>query len=304
MVARAFGLSLDFEQLPPGVWQVEADEEGSVAVRVSDRREIEDAWSGGVEVGWEARIDGDPFVAERGRDGDFRFLHGERSAHHLSADLALLRCAFGTAEPSEWRVVLDSVLFSVALLRGHEALHAGAVATEKGAVAIAAASGGGKSSLLAALLQAGLPLLSDDVVVLDAGPGHPLLAHPGAPVMTVPTSTAPLPGEWIATVGEESWVGVPTYREPIPLAALILLDRRPGGTTGVRRVSDPFGTLIASLLHFPRTPDRERARFELAAAIASSLPIWRLEADLSADPPALAALAIEASTEASSVPRG
>ena len=104
--------------------------------------------------------------------GDFRFLHGERSAHHLSADLAQLRCAFGKAEPSEWRVVLDSVLFSIALLRGGEALHAGAVATEKGAIAIAAASGGGKSSLLAALLQAGLPLLSDDVVVLDADPGR------------------------------------------------------------------------------------------------------------------------------------
>jgi hypothetical protein len=304
MVARAFGLSLDFEQLPPGAWRAEADGEASVKVCVGDRQEIEDAWSGSAEAGWEAKIDGAPFVAERGRDGDFRFLHGGRSAHHLSADLAQLRCAFGTAEPSEWRVVLDSVLFSVALLRGREALHAGAVATDKGAIAIAAASGGGKSSLLAALLQAGLPLLSDDVVVLEPRPGRPLLAHPGAPVMTVPTSTAPLPGEWIATVGEESWVGVPTYPEPTPLAALILLDRRPGGETGLRRVSDPFGTLISSLLHFPRTPDRERARFELAAAIASDLPIWRLEADLSADPPTLAALAIEASFDASSVPRG
>lgn len=304
MVARAFGLSLDFEQLPPGAWRAEADGEASVKVRAGGRQEVEDAWSGGVEVGWEAKIDGDPFVAERGRDGDFRFLHGERSAHHLSADLALLRCAFGKAEPSEWRVVLDSVLFSVALLRGREALHAGAVATEKGAIAIAAASGGGKSSLLAALIEAGLPLLSDDVVVLDAGPGQPLLAHPGAPLMTVPTSIAPLPGEWIATVGAESWVGVPTCREPIPLAALILLDRRPGGATGLHPLSDPFGTLIGSLLHFPRTPERERARFELAAAIASNLPIWRLEADLSADPPKLAALAIEASSEASSVPRG
>jgi hypothetical protein len=97
---------------------------------------------------------------------------------------------------------------------------------------------------------------------------------------------------------------VPTYPEPIPLVALILLDRRPGGETGLRRVSDPFGTLIASLLHFPRTPDRERARFELAAAIASELPIWRLEADLSADPPTLAALALEASIEAPPLPRG
>jgi hypothetical protein len=304
MVARAFGLSLDFEQLPPGDWREDAGGEAQVRVRVRERPEIDDAWSGGGEVGWEAEIDGSPFVAERGRDGDFRFLHGERSAHHLSADLALLRCAFGGAEPSEWRVVLDSVLFSVALLRGCEALHAGAVATEKGALAIAAGAGGGKSTLLAELLRGGLALFSDDVVVLDAGPERLPLAHPGPPLMTVPSSVAPLPGESIASVGGESWVGVQSAPEPIPLAALILLDRRPGGATGLHRVDDPFGALIGSLLHFPRTPDRERARFELAAAIAVHLPIWRLEADLSAAPATLAALAIEASHQPPPVPRG
>jgi hypothetical protein len=304
MLARAFGLSLDFEQSPPGAWRADAGAGAPVEVRAGERHEIDDAWSGGGEVGWEAEIDGARFVAERGSDGDYRFVHGERSAHHLSADLALLRCAFGGAQPSEWRIVLDSVLFSVALLHGYEALHAGAVAAETGAIAITAAAGGGKSTLLAELLQGGSQLLSDDVVVLGPGPGRLPLAHPGAPVMTVPTGTTPLPGELIASLGEESWVGVPSAPEPIPLAALILLDRRPGGATGLHRISDPFGTLIGSLLRFPRTPDRERARFELAGAIAANLPIWRLEADLSADPATLAALAIEASLEAPPVPRG
>jgi hypothetical protein len=297
-------LSLDFEQSPPGAWATEAGGEAPVEVRVGERHEIDDAWSGGGEVGWEAEIDGARFVAERGANGDFRFLHGERSAHHLSADLALLRCAFGSPEPSEWRVVLDSVLFSVALLRGYEALHAGAVVTEKGALAIAAGAGGGKSTLLAELLRGGLPLFSDDVVVLDARPEAPPIARPGAPVMTVPNSVTPLPGGLIANVGEESWVGVAIDPEPLPLAALILLDRRSGATTGLHRVSDPFGALIGSLLRFPRTPDRERARFELAGAIAAGLPIWRLEADLSVDPATLAALAIEASHETHPNPRG
>jgi hypothetical protein len=304
MVARAFGLSLDFEQPPPGAWRTVVGEEASVEVRLGARREIEQAWSGGAEIGWEAEIDGARFVAERGQDGDFRFLHGERSLHHLSADLALLRCAFGGEGPSEWRVVLDSVLFSLALLRGHEALHAGAVATERGAIAIAAGAGGGKSTLLAELLQGGLALFSDDVVVLDAAPGGLPLAYPGAPVMTVPAGTAPLPGELIAAVGGESWVGVPTSPDPVPLAALILLDRRPGGATGLHRVGDPFAALIGSLLHFPRTPERERARFELAGTIASQLPIWRLEADLSVDPATLAELVVEASRQARPVLRG
>ena len=110
-----------------------------------------------------------------------------RAIHHLSADATELRCApADPAEQSWWRVVLDSVLFTAALLRGYEALHAGAVATPGGAVAIAATTGGGKSTLLSALLSDGLTLLTDDVLVLQARGGDSPLAHPGPPLMTVP----------------------------------------------------------------------------------------------------------------------
>ncbi len=74
--------------------------------------------------------------------------------------------------------------------RGVATLHAAAVATEAGAVMLLGRSGIGKSSLAAALVERGYPLLADDVtgVMLDAG-GRPvalpafahqrLWGHPG-----------------------------------------------------------------------------------------------------------------------------
>jgi hypothetical protein len=289
VLTRAFGLSLSFETSPPGAWEARPAGELGLRLCAASREEIAAQWSGCDAVGWEARIDGAPFVAERGRDGDYRFAHGERSLHFLAADGQLLRSALAEGEgPASWRVLLDSVLFSVALIRGREALHAGAVATERGAVAIVAGSGGGKSTLLAELLRGGGTLLSDDVVVLEPGVDGAPLAHPGPPLMTVPAPVRPLPGEPIAALGEERWVAVPVAPEPIPLAAVVLLNRHPGAATGLRALSDPLAVLLASLLAFPRTPERERARFELAAEIAARVPIWELAADPAVAPATLA----------------
>jgi hypothetical protein len=50
---------------------------------------------------------------------------------------------------------------------GHEALHAGAVVGRDGAWAICGPRGAGKSTALAALAMAGLPLVADDLLVVD-----------------------------------------------------------------------------------------------------------------------------------------
>ena len=158
----AFGLSLLADAPPPGTWEARPSREPRLQIRSSATAQaVQDSWSGLEGVGWTAVIDGAPFVVERGIEGDHRFIHGAppgpsgapstgtRAVHHLSADASVLQCA--PSDPSEsswWRVVLDSVLFTVALLQGYEALHAGAVAAPDGVIAITAASGGGKSTLL------------------------------------------------------------------------------------------------------------------------------------------------------------
>jgi hypothetical protein len=290
VLARAFGLSLDFEAQPPGAWAEPAGGGPRLALRSASREAIAADWSGLDEIGWEAVIDGEPFRAERGLAGDCRFVHGERSMHLLSADRRLLRSTIGAdSAAAEWRGLLDSVLFSVALLEGYEALHAGAVGAGGGAVAIAAAAGGGKSTLLAELLAGGFELLSDDVVVLEPAREGPPLAHPGPPLMTVPAAV-PFHGEPIAALGEERWVAVPVVSEALPLRGVVVLNRRRGVDTGLHRITEPLAPLLTGLLRFPRTEERERARFELASAIAAAVPIWQLDAELDLEPAALADL--------------
>jgi hypothetical protein len=285
---RAFGLSLSTSERPPGAWVQRPWIEPGLDLRIVEPAAISAHWSGSASIGWRARIDGAPFVVELGSAGDHRFVHGEHSVCHLAADGGLLRCApggdgnghyTGGGEAAGWRVVLDSVLFSVALLRGYEALHAGAVATSAGAVAIAAGAGGGKSTLLAELIDRGQALLSDDVVALEPTREARPLAHPGPPLMTLPARASQDVGPVIASIADELWVAVPTHGEAIPLAALVLLDRRPGLSTELRPVGAPLVPLLSSLLAFPRTAERERARFELAGALASHTPAWRLTAD-------------------------
>jgi len=174
----------------------------------------------------------------------------------------------------------------VALLKGYEALHAGAVATPQGAIAITAATGGGKSTLLAELLSCGQTLMADDVLVLEARGSRPPLAHPAPPLMTVPfASAAAASKDAIVSIDGERWVPVPVYPEPLALKALVVLDRRAGsqqsghGAT-LTKIENPLAPLLDSLMSFPRTSERERARFELASAMASGIELWQLSAEL------------------------
>ena len=185
--------------------------------------------------------------------------------------------------------MLDSVLFTVALLKEYEALHAGAVVTPAGVIAITAATGGGKSTLLAELLERGLTLMADDVLILEPRGAQSPLAHPAPPLMTVPASRTPTlaeprRAETIASIGEEAWIAVPVHSEPVPLRDFVVLNRRPGGALSLTKIDNPLVALLNSLMKFPLTSHRERARFELASSIASTTGQWRLEADMDTTP--------------------
>jgi hypothetical protein len=247
-------------------------------------------------------IDGAPFMVEQGTAGDHRFVHGAppnpegvpsaqtRAIHHLDADASVLRCApSDPTDPSWWRVVLDSALFTAALLRGYEALHAGAIATSDGAVAITAPTGGGKSTLLTALLGRGAELMADDVLVLEHRGEHSPLAHPGPPLMTVPaTRVFDLGGmspPTIASIEDECWIAVPVHLAPLRLKALVVLDRRPASElpearVSLTRIESPLAVLLGSLMRFPHIPERELKRFEMASSIAAEVEIWQLTADM------------------------
>jgi hypothetical protein len=306
----AFGLSVLTDAALPGTWQARRITEPSIRITIADTAAIEHCWSGFAAIGWEGTIDGAPFAVERGIAGDHRFVHGSpptasgepsletRAVHRLSADASTLQCApIDRTDPSWWRVVLDSVLFTVALLRGYEALHAGAIATPTGAVAITAGTGGGKSTLVAELIRRGTSLMADDILVLESREGRSPLAYPAPPVMTIPTArTSALIeshcAEVISASASESWLAVPVCAEPLPLTALVVLDRRPGSgsesPTLLTRVRKPLAPVLASLIDFPDIRDRHLARFELASSLASTAATWRLTADVKTPPHVLA----------------
>lgn len=113
-------------------------------------------------------------------------------------------------------------------------LHAAAVRMAAGAVGFIAHSGGGKSSLAAALLAAGASLLTDDLLPVEERAGT-FLARPGYPQMRMePDSARHFFGtiEGLAPVSpDDTKLHVPVASfcdAAVPLSALYLVERRPG----------------------------------------------------------------------------
>lgn len=93
------------------------------------------------------------------------------------------------ARDPESRYFVESLLLGVVLAcwlewRDVPVLHASAVVIDERAVAFLADSGSGKSSIAAELVQAGHPLLTDDVLPVDHSDGT-YLGHPGYPQVRV-----------------------------------------------------------------------------------------------------------------------
>ena len=176
--------------------------------------------------------DGKAFAMLEGAGGDVLFLYGRNVAFHLSSDLQVLRCVAPAEGDRAWqRVLMDTVLWTVGLLRGYELLHASAVETVGGVVAFVSGMGGGKTSLAVEWIKRGAVLFADDIVALDDRSGA-VLAYPGPPLMNVPASQegAAARGRHPCAVRRRA-MG-PTRdedrRAPAQLSAIVIVHRAPG----------------------------------------------------------------------------
>jgi hypothetical protein len=286
---RLFGMPVSSTLRLPGAWAFAPAVTDATVVRTADLP----PWAGTAEGGWRGTSDGRPFRVERSRSDEHRFSHGARPLFHLSADrMTLFSAPDEIRDLRWWRLLMDSVLFTVSLLRGNESLHAGAVATPSGGVAILSPSGTGKSTLVGQLLGAGHSLITDDVLFLEAA-GNEVLAHPGPPLMTLPAERAGSFGSQIGKTEDEIWLSVPVATEPVALRRLVLLDRRPASPVSMCRLKEPLLPLLTHFLGFPQVPERELARFVLASAVARASETWHLIADTETSPEQLAALAVQ-----------
>jgi hypothetical protein len=197
----------------------------------------------------------------------------------LELDGRRVRCMpEGRADHSWQRLLIAQVLPFAAILQGLEALHASAVVTKLGAIALSGPSRVGKTTLALELCRRGARFLADDVLALECTGGQ-LLGHPGSPVAGLAHAEArrlesartQLSAELLAVNAREQLVAMRAARGPAPLAALFFLERRSAAPAAPRFevVTEPRTLLAATFNTVLIEPARLRALLELCAVIST-----------------------------------
>jgi len=198
------------------------------------------------------------------------------------------------ASPQSFQTYLIGQVLSFALVkRGIEPLHSTTVVIDGKAVAFLGDSGYGKSSLGAAFLQAGYPLLTDDLLNLKQEEDQ-FVAYPGPPrIKLFPNIARSLLGERVNGTpmnSKTSKMVIPLDRngkiyrqEPLPLRAIYVLTPPPRSSR-IPRISirslSPRRAFIEMLKGTFNTivvePARLERQFDLATRLAARVPVRSL----------------------------
>jgi hypothetical protein len=297
----AFGLELDASFPLIGVGTAGGPNLPLLSLELVDQAELERRWSGGaLEPDWVGLLgDGRELRLERGLEGDRLFSYGERARFHLTADETTL-CCTPLGEGLAWqRTLLSKVIPTVAVLRGYEAIHASALETPYGAIALLAPSGSGKTTLALELLARGCKLICDDVLVLSEDEDG-VLAHPATPHMNLESEAARVAAgggliELLASFGDEEWVSVRQgATEALPLSAVFLLARRPRGSSELHILAPSPLRLAPYMLGVRADSARRRDRFGLYGTLASQAALFELGFGSKSSPQELAGTILHA----------
>jgi hypothetical protein len=168
--------------------------------------------------------------------------------------------------------------------RGYLCLHASSVEVHGHALLFAGPSGHGKSTIAHALVEHGHQLLADDLTAIDTSAGAVVPAYPE--VRLWPDSHAAVNQQFASRplrpeIAKRS-VGVSErfQRSPVPLSAIFLIE--PGTSVNLERAGTAaamFGLLQNTWELQLLSDPEEDAELHLSqvTAIASSVPIWRLQ---------------------------
>lgn len=175
--------------------------------------------------------------------------------------------------------------------RGIPALHASAVVIADRCAAFMATNSGGKTSLAASLMQAGYPLLSDDILAVESQDGV-FMAHPSYPQMRMaPTQADHFLGDHtlLKLVHQaDSKRRVPVGADGFgafcpgaqPLGCLYLPERRSGGGVRIQPVSPGAAVIELARHSFPvgiiDALGLQPRRLGLLSRMAETVPVRRL----------------------------
>lgn len=221
------------------------------------------------------------FSIRWGNERDLLFGYGEAARFRLDPAGTCLLCVPAEPDSLAWqRVLLSRVLPLVALARGYEALHAGAVETVAGVVAIVGPSGAGKSTLVRELLRRGHRLFADDVLVIGSGSaGTGVLAHPSGPYLSLAEEDAPPPGQALGALGGKLWLAIEgAAQQPRPLAAVAILEREQIGTPAAEPIPPSPLALAPFMLGLPDEEGRDAERFSTYSDLVDGAALLRLVA--------------------------
>ncbi len=198
------------------------------------------------------------------------------------------RALNGVSRDAFHTYLIGQVLSFALVKQGIEPLHATVVVVNEQAVAFLGDCGYGKSSLAAAFLQAGHPLLTDDLLVLKEE-GHRFHAYPGPPrIKLFPEIANSLLGEGIKGTPmnnltpklviplDDHW----SHRGAAPLKALYVLAPA-GPASRCERVTIRLLSQRRAFLELLKNsfnciviePERLKRQFLLATRLASEVPI-------------------------------
>jgi hypothetical protein len=203
----------------------------------------------------------------------------------LSGDGTRLLGAVGSGGRDAWqRFLIAQALPFAAVLQGLEVLHASAVATGEGAVALSGRSGSGKTSLALELCRRGAGFLADDVLALEPAGGE-LVGHPGAPVTGIDRAEAERLSavggaagpEVLAADSREQVARAPAPASPTPLRTLFFLDRRPQGPAEPRfEATADAQALLSSTFNLVLTGPARLERLLDACALLAGCRVERI----------------------------
>jgi hypothetical protein len=175
-------------------------------------------------------------------------------------------------------VYLRMVVPMVLQVRGREVLHASAVLTPAGVVALCAVSRTGKSTVAYAWSLRGYGLWADDVIALDVADRSVSVLPLPFRIRLMPDSAALLM-ERALIVAKQALGDLLVADGVAPLAAILLLEREdPGGN--VERIIPPtraFPTLLSHAYSFTvESDDRRRTTLERYLRVTARVPIFKV----------------------------